>query len=69
MNLSRLYGKNILPSCGYCLYLKRDGNDEKCGKGKPTDAGNCGAFVYEPTLREPKETPSLGHYKPEDFQI
>lgn len=69
MNLFRLYGKNIPPSCAYCLYADGQGGDFRCEKGKSPENGACKAFEYEPTLREPKETPSLGTYSPEDFQL
>ena len=73
MNLSKLYGKNIIPSCGYCLYAV-DNDGEKgtivCEKGKNTaDCASCGAFRYEPTLREPKQQPLLASFNPEDFKI
>lgn len=73
MNLSRLYGKNINPSCKYCLYYAdnpADGSTMICEKGKNTENGSsCGAFRYEPTLREPAEQPLLKEFSPEDFKI
>lgn len=73
MNLSKYYGKNIIPSCKYCLY-GLDSSEEsgtiRCEKGRPTgEADACSAFRYEPTLREPKEQPLLAEFRPEDFQI
>lgn len=70
MNLSKYYGKNILPSCAYCFYKGVSGEKASCEKNRlPSDGRACSAFRYEPTLREPKEAPSPGHFKPEDFQI
>ncbi len=73
MNLSKYYGKNIVPACRYCLYGKAAGeNGEQitCEKGKnAAPNASCGAFRYEPTLRQPKEAPSLGQFKPEDFML
>lgn len=65
MNLSKLYGKNIMPSCKYCLYFKA----ENCEKEQDTSDGSCRYFRYEPTMREPKILPPLSGFKPEDFQI
>lgn len=73
MNLSKLCGKNIVPSCKYCLYYIDNPSDMGtmvCEKGKNTEnCASCGAFRYEPTLREPKELPLLAEFSPEDFQI
>ncbi len=73
MNFTRLYGKNINPSCKYCLYYVDNPNDLGkmiCEKGKNTEnCTSCGAFRYEPTLREPKEQPLLKQFSPEDFKI
>lgn len=70
MNLSKLYGKNIVPACQYCLYGSSAEDGLKCDKGNSAAPNSsCKAFRYEPTLREPKLPPSLGSFKPEDFQI
>ncbi|MBQ9901596.1 MAG: hypothetical protein IJM51_04330 [Clostridia bacterium] len=73
MNLSKFYGKNIHPACKYCLYYAADQTQPdtmKCEKGKNTENGSsCGAFRYEPTLREPAEQPLLKEFRPEDFRI
>ncbi len=73
MNLSKLYGKNINPSCTYCLYCVDNGAENGtiiCEKGKNTgDASTCGSFRYEPTMREPKSQPLLAEFNPEDFKI
>lgn len=70
MNLSKLYGKNIVPACQYCWYGSSTGDGWQCDKGNSASPnGSCHAFRYEPTLREPKQLPSLGSFKPEDFQI
>lgn len=73
MNLSKFYGKNIIPSCKYCLYYVDDPAQEGtmiCEKGKNTaNCSSCGAFRYEPTLREPAEQPLLKEFSPEDFKI
>ncbi len=73
MNLSRYFGKRISPSCQYCLYggsQGENGEPNSCEKHKkPSQNGGCSAFRYEPTLREPKEPPSPGHFRPEDFVL
>ncbi len=73
MNLSRFYGKNINSSCKYCLYYIENPSEpgtKTCERGKPTENGaSCGAFRYEPTLREPPEQPLLKEFSPEDFRI
>ena len=73
MNFSKLYGKNITPSCQYCLYYVESAEQPGtmiCDRGKDTSNGNvCKTFRYEPTLREPKEQPLLAEFSPEDFKI
>lgn len=73
MNLTKLYGKNIIPSCKYCLYYVDNPSEPGimiCEKGKKTEnTSSCGAFRYEPTLREPAEQPLLKEFSPEDFRI
>ncbi len=70
MNLSKYYGKNISPSCQYCLYCSTEDDKLKCDKGQDTASGStCRLFKYEPTMREPKTLPPLTGFKPEDFQI
>lgn len=70
MNLSKYYGKNINPSCAYCLYCSTEGKKLKCDKEQDTaSASTCRMFRYEPTMREPKTLPPLTGFKPEDFQI
>ena len=72
MNLSRFYGKNINPSCKYCLYYldsQTQPGTMICEKGRNTENGSCGAFRYEPTLREPAEQPLLKEFSPDDFKI
>ncbi len=73
MNLSKLYGKNIIPSCKYCLYAidnPAEPGTMICERGKnPENCSGCASFRYEPTLREPKEQPLLPAFRPEDFQI
>ena len=73
MNLSKYYGKNIIPSCKYCLHYidnPLEPGTMICEKGKKTEnCATCGAFRYEPTLREPKEQPLLADFNPEDFKI
>ena len=73
MNLSKYYGKNIIPSCKYCLYYI-DNHSESgtmiCEKGrKNNDCNSCSAFRYEPTLREPVVQPLLKEFSPNDFKI
>lgn len=70
MNLSKFYGKNIVPACQYCLHCGSSEEGLKCEKGNgAAPNSSCKFFVYEPTMREPKQPPSLGSFKPEDFQI
>lgn len=70
MNLSKFYGKNINPSCSYCLYCSVEKNELKCEKNRDAASNSsCGLFKYEPTMREPKKIPPLKNFKPEDFQI
>ena len=70
LNLSKFYGKNIVPACKYCLYFRAEGDNLTCDKGKEASQNDsCRLFKYEPTMREPKEAPLLGSFKPEDFQI
>ena len=76
LNLSKLYGKNIVPSCKCCFYYVEttasgEQSEKKiCEKGKDlSSCTSCGAFRYEPTLRQPKEQPLLKDFSPEDFKI
>lgn len=70
MNLSKFYGKTIIPACQYCLYCSHSENGLQCDKGSSAAMNSsCHSFRYEPTMREPKQLPSLGNFQPEDFQI
>lgn len=73
MNLLKYYGKNIHPSCQYCLYgvESPEGTGEiGCEKGRnPGENNPCVSFRYEPTLREPRQQPLLAEFSPEDFKI
>jgi hypothetical protein len=73
MNLSKLYGKNIIPSCKYCLHYIDNPSASGtmiCEKGKNVEnCASCGSFRYEPTLREPKEQPLLAEFDPESFKL
>ena len=70
MNLSKFYGKNIIPACQYCLHCSSSSDGLECDKRKSAVLnGSCKSFVYEPTMREPKKAALLGSFKPEDFQI
>ena len=70
MNLSKYYGKNINPSCDYCLHCSIEGEKKICEKEQDTASGSsCRMFRYEPTMREPKTLPLLTGFKPEDFRI
>ena len=50
-----LFNKKIEPSCSYCKYGKRVGNEEvACLKKGVVSAGaSCRRFKYDPLLREP----------------
>lgn len=69
MNLTKYYGKNITPSCKYCLHCGENEDGKSCDKGNDMANGSCKQFKYEPTMREPKTLPALTGFKPEDFQI
>ena len=51
-----LFRRNIEPYCCYCKYGMTLGfNEVACSKrGIMAGDGNCGAFRYEPTKREPE---------------
>ena len=73
MNLTKFYGKNIIPSCKYCLYYidnPLEMGTRICEKGKnPENCLSCPAFRYDPTLRQPKEQPLLAEFSPEVFKL
>jgi len=68
-----LFYKNIEPYCVYCRYgTSMGGNEVICIKrGVMANTGSCGAFIYEPTKREPETYPVLNitGLKAEDFEL
>jgi len=67
------FNKNIEPSCAYCRFGTALGYDEyACTKrGIVAGSGCCGAFLYEPTKREPDAIPRLttSEHSEDDFSI
>ena len=68
-----LFRSDIKPSCAYCLYGTYLGYGEvACKKrGIMYAEGNCNAFRYEPTKREPEFTRSqtIQKLSEEEFSI
>jgi len=68
-----LFRRDIEPSCSYCQYGTSIGFGEVvCKKrGIMSSIGNCDAFRYEPTKREPEFTQSvqMTQTKAEDFSL
>ena len=51
-----LFRRNIKPSCSYCKFgISLGFGEVACSKrGIMSDEGECGAFSYEPTKRQPE---------------
>ena len=68
-----LFRRNIKPSCSYCKYGIALGFGEvACSKrGIMTDEGECGAFSYEPTKRQPEyaRKPVIAKIAEEDMKL
>ncbi len=70
MSLEKLFGKNIAPSCEYCLYVvKRKGSNPVCRYGLPSEDKVCGKYAYDPLKREPRVRPNLPKFTAEDFKL
>ena len=68
-----LFDRNIEPSCLYCRYGRKLGDNEiACLKRGIVDGtGFCGAFHYEPTKRIPQTARRLiaSNLTEEDFSL
>ncbi|MDR2591095.1 MAG: hypothetical protein LBC71_08950 [Oscillospiraceae bacterium] len=68
-----LFNKKIEPSCSYCVFGVNIGQNEiACKKrGIMSVEGDCNAFAYEPTKREPEFAGNLNtkNLSKEDFII
>ena len=68
-----LFDRNIEPNCGYCRYGANLGFGEiACAKhGIMAAHGNCSAFRYEPTKREPivSQRPKKSEFSEDDFSL
>jgi len=65
--------KKIQPCCAYCRYSSALGRDEVVciRRGIMESSGNCNAFRYEPTKRQPEGLPVVAStdFTEEDFKI
>ncbi|MEG0833434.1 MAG: hypothetical protein RR058_01815 [Oscillospiraceae bacterium] len=70
--MSKLFGKNIVPSCEYCIHGK-DSLDYKmilCKKhGVVSPYFRCGFFKYSPIRRKPKRPQGMTKHDPQDFAL
>ncbi len=68
MSVKKLFGKNITPSCEYCQFsVKKKGGNTICRYSIPSEDRVCKKYIYDPLKREPKNTPNIPRFSPEDF--
>ena len=65
----KLFGNDIVPSCVYCEYSKKEGGAQYCTKNKTLINGKCKKFKYNPIMREPKGMAPLKSFSKEDFEL
>lgn len=65
----KLFGRNITPSCSYCLNSVFENNTCNCSKGKTIVDDKCKGFRYDPLMRIPQSVPTLRKYTLDDFKL
>ena len=65
----QLFGKNIVPSCAYCVHSKTEGSSQFCDARKVLKNGKCRKFTYNPIMRTPRGAAKLPSFKSDDFAI
>jgi hypothetical protein len=68
----KLYGKNIKPSCEYCIHgsFSSDGSMILCKKkGVVEIRYTCKRFIYDPIKRIPLKPLEIPEFSKEDFLI
>lgn len=65
----KLFGRNITPSCSYCLNSVFQNNTCHCSKGKTIIDDKCKGFRYDPLMRIPQSAPTLHEYTLDDFKL
>ncbi len=65
----QLFGKNIVPSCAYCVHSKKEGNTQFCDARKVLKNGKCRKFIYNPIMRTPRGSAKLPTFNNDDFVI
>lgn len=66
------FGKDIEPSCEYCIYYdtSENGTLHSCRKKQTLVlTGSCKRFEYDPLKRKPKRILTLPQYSAEDFKL
>lgn len=65
----KLFGKNIVPDCSYCIHSGFENGVIACKKLRHIENNRCRAFVYDPLLRVPRSVTLHGNYTAEDFKL
>lgn len=71
-NKSVLFGQNISPACGYCVFGKdsADGAMILCSRvGIVSPYYRCKKFEYSPIRRKPRILPKLKEVDPASFKL
>lgn len=64
------FGKNIAPSCEYCEFGQKSGQQIYCNKkGEYIEDKKCMKYKYDPTKRIPRVLGPMPKYNPEDFEL
>lgn len=69
MKKTVLFGKNIDVDCKYCANAVFTEKLCICSLDKKIKNGKCRKFLYNPTLRIPKQSTALPVYDESDFSL
>lgn len=65
-----LFGSSVPPNCAYCDHNLSPSGPTACRFGlKLPEDGKCRRYRYNPILRQPKNTPPLPEFDPEEFKL
>lgn len=66
----KLFKKDMLPLCSYCVHSKPLHNTVLCKRhGIVSPNHHCRKFRYDPIKRIPEKKQSVPTFKPEDFSL
>ncbi|MDR1254288.1 MAG: hypothetical protein LBJ95_04700 [Oscillospiraceae bacterium] len=70
--MRKFFGKNITPSCYYCVYSKKCEDIISCEKGlmpMTSSSRRCNKYKYSPFKRVPEEQAKMPNFSAEDFKL